>query len=57
MFATHRDDKKRVEKALESINIQTGKVELCGNLNSSLRVASALVRPLMNHDYFSSYCY
>ncbi|XP_052106026.1 1-phosphatidylinositol 4,5-bisphosphate phosphodiesterase classes I and II-like isoform X4 [Mytilus californianus] len=27
MFATHRDDKKRVEKALESINIQTGKMD------------------------------
>lgn len=27
MFATHRDDKKRVEKALESINIQSGKHE------------------------------
>ena len=26
MFATHRDDKRRVEKALESINIQSGKV-------------------------------
>ena len=27
MFATHRDDKRRVEKALESINIQSGKNE------------------------------
>ncbi|XP_076099356.1 1-phosphatidylinositol 4,5-bisphosphate phosphodiesterase classes I and II-like isoform X4 [Mytilus galloprovincialis] len=27
MFATHRDDKRRVEKALESINIQTGKMD------------------------------
>lgn len=54
MFATHRDDRKRVEKALESINIQTGKVDIvfCTLLEHirivTLRVASIIIPPLLN---------